>query len=242
MPCHEAELMEHPIHTLNSRSHVMLEILRDHLGLVGTRMKAQIQAMHRDLVDILASKGVDYSALRSALVPLTDRNEAPVSSSISQATGSNFYGPDVFDRLLPLLDKRTTQSIRVGDLLGDDQRLISDILRESMVPARHFPFRHLDDFVRGCTSITCRTPPSSACTRLSAHLRHTWAPAHDLHVTRDAVCVNDDRRVSTESRSTLVMSHEDDRPNSEDINITFYRLHQFGYRVASCNPCISVSS
>lgn len=32
---------------------------------------------------------------------------------------------------------------------------------------------------------------------------------------------------------TLIMSHEDDRPNNEDINITLYELEQFGNKVKS---------
>ena len=32
---------------------------------------------------------------------------------------------------------------------------------------------------------------------------------------------------------TLIMAHEDDRPNTEDVNITLYELEQFGYKVAS---------
>ncbi len=130
-----------PIHTVNSRSHVMLEVLRDHYGIAESRMKNEIQRMHDELIEILAVKKIDYTGLRSALVPSMDKEEA-IFIFDSSAIESGLYGREVFNQLLPLLESRTTQSILVGDFLGDDQQLIYEILRESMVLACSFTFKH----------------------------------------------------------------------------------------------------
>ncbi len=122
----------HSIHTVNTRSHVMLEILRDHYGIVESRMKNEIQRMHVELIEILKAKKIDYAGLRPALVPSMDKEEA-IFLFDSSAIDTGLYGRKIFDQLLPLLNSRSTQSILVGDLLGDDQPLIYEILRESLV-------------------------------------------------------------------------------------------------------------
>ena len=45
-----------PIHTLNARGHVMLEVMRDFFKLDADHMLAEIQGMRRMVVDALAAK------------------------------------------------------------------------------------------------------------------------------------------------------------------------------------------
>jgi hypothetical protein len=130
-----------PILTLNTRSHVMLEVIRDEFGLRPEQMRREIAALHADLLSILRSKNIDYTSLRSALTPSTDRHEAAFLFD-SQAFDSGMYGRETFNCLLPLLDRCSTQSILHGDLLGRDQQLIGEILQESVTWARAFTFRY----------------------------------------------------------------------------------------------------
>ncbi len=130
-----------PILTLNTRSHVMLEVIRDEFGLSPEQMRREIAVLQADLLSILRSKSIDYTLLRSALTPSIDRHEAAFFFD-SQAFDSNLYGRETFNYLLPLLDPRSTQSILHGDLIGRDQHLIFEILQESVTWARPFTFRH----------------------------------------------------------------------------------------------------
>jgi hypothetical protein len=221
-----------PIHTINSRSHVMLEVLRDRFGLAGERMKREIQLMHAELIRVLAAKNIDYASLRSGLVPTTNRQEA-VFIFDSQATGSNLYGPDVFNRLLPLLDLRTTHSILVGDLLGDDQRLIFEILNESMVLARSFTFKHATLLY----GVYINNLSDAALQRLHQGLEPFEAYVGYIPTTfmsRAKIYISTSMAgFLLKKGKTLIMAHECDRPNIEDINITLYDLERHGYKVAS---------
>lgn len=221
-----------PIHTINSRSHIMLEILRDHFGVTGERMMQEIQMMHAELVRILAAKNIDYASLRSGLVPSLDRQEA-VFIFDSQATGSEMYGPDVFKLLLPLLDPRTTQSILVGDLLGDDQRLIFEILNESMVLARTFAYWH-STMLYG---VYINNLSDAALERLHQGLGSSKAYLGYIPTTfmsRAKIYISTSMAGFLLKKDTiLIMAHEDDRSNTENANITLYDLEQHGYKVAS---------
>ncbi len=220
------------IHTLNSRDHIMLEILRDHFGVGPDRMKREIQMLHAETVKVLASKKIEYAELRSALVPSMDKHEA-VFLFDSTECKSRLYGREVFDHLLPILDQRTTQSILVGDLLGDDQKLIFGILEESLTLSRSFTFQHAT-LLFG-VYINNLTP--AALQRLHTEL---WSFSAYLGFVPTTFLTRAKIYISTsmagfllKHRKKLILAHEPDRSNLENINITMYNLEQFGYEVAS---------
>ncbi|MCC8556397.1 hypothetical protein LN543_22205, partial [Xanthomonas hortorum pv. gardneri] len=94
-----------PIHTLNARGNVMLEVTRDYFKLSFRQMQQKIQIMRNSVENELAQKGVSYDKLKSALVPDRKRREvALVFDTLS--IESSWYGFDVFERIIPLLDKK----------------------------------------------------------------------------------------------------------------------------------------
>jgi len=222
----------HPIHTVNSRSHVMLEVLRDHFGISEFRMKNEIQQMHRELIEILVAKRIDYSKLRSALVPNMDKEEALFIFD-SSAIDSGLYGREVFEQLLPLLDQRTTQSILVGDLLGNDQQLIYEILRESLVLVRSFTFKH-STLLYG---VYINNLTSAAKERINQGLASYQGYIGYIPTTfRSRAKIYASTTMAgflLKKGNTFIMAHEDDRSNTENTNITFYNLEQHGYKIAS---------
>jgi len=221
-----------PIHTLNSRGHMLLEFLRDHFGITGERMKREIQLLFSDATRILASKKIDYSGLRNALVPTMDRHEAAFLFDSTEISSSN-YGREVFNHLLPLLDPRTTQSILVGDLLGRDQQLVFEILKESMILARSFTFKH-SSLLYG---VYLNNLTDAMVERLHQELRNFRAYLGYIPTTFSSrakvylsTCM---AGFLLKKGKTLIMAHEDDRSNTENVNITLYDLDQCGYRVSS---------
>lgn len=206
--------------------------MRDHFGIAAPRMRREIQALHNELIEILNSKGIKYESLRAALVPNMDRQEAALIFD-SMACKSGLYGREIFEHLLPLLEPRSTQSILVGDLLGNDQQLAIDILRESMVLARSFTFKHSS--LLYCVYIN----NLSAASLQRLHQGLASFPAYVGHIpTTFGSCAKTYISLSVGSfilktGKTLIVAHEGDRSNSENINITFYPLEDFGYKVAS---------
>ncbi len=221
-----------PIHTLNARGHVMLETLRDHLGIAAPQMRQEILLLHGDVVRILASKGIQYSDLRSALVPSADRHEACFIFDSTEIE-SGMYGAEVFKQVLPLLEPRTTQSVLVGDLLGNDQELVFKILRESMILARSFTFRHstllYGVYINNLSNANL-TQLHERLATFSAYLGHIPTSFASRAKTYLSLCM---ANLFVKRNKTLILGHEGDRSNAEDINITLYPLEDFGYKVAS---------
>jgi hypothetical protein len=221
-----------PIFTLDARDNIMLEVMRDYFGLTNPVVKCEIQAMHQATVTALASKGIRYSELRSALVPQADRHEAGFIFD-SQCIKSSWYGLEVARAYLPLLDKRTTQNVLCGDLLGRDQELIFDILNESLELSRSFEFVH--GTLLYCVYINNLSDASlkRLHTELAkfpsyvGYIPTTFASRAKTYLSTILV------HSFLKHRRRVIMGHEDDRPNTENVNMAGYPFGDFGYEVFS---------
>ncbi|MGD9850816.1 MAG: hypothetical protein AB7T38_06100 [Nitrospirales bacterium] len=221
-----------PIFTLNARGHVMLEVMRDYFMITSLRMRQAIQATHQEVIRLLTEKGIDYANLRSGLVPNSDKHEAAFIFD-SEAIESSIYGREVIKRLLPLLDPRTTQSVLGGDLLGEDQDLILEILRESIVLTRSFTFKHGTLLF----AVYINNLSNASLSRIHNELVSFSAYLGYIPTTFSSRAKNflsmSMANIFLKHGKTIIVGHEDDRPNYENINITIYPLEDFGYRVVS---------
>lgn len=103
------------VHTLDARNNVMLEVMREHFKLSPDVMHRQIQGVARATSALLRKKGIDYGALRSALVPQQDRREmALLFNTDLNASGS--YSYPVHQRLLRLFNRQSSHSLLHGDI------------------------------------------------------------------------------------------------------------------------------
>jgi hypothetical protein len=220
------------IFTLNVRGNVFLEVVRDYFKLGNPRIKREIQSMHCTMHAALAAKGIDYAKLKAALAPSADRHEAGFIFD-STVIKSSSYGREIMQKILPLLDKRTTQSVLAGDLLGNDQKFIFEILTESMILSRSFTFKHAtllfcvyvnnlsQHSLNQINESLAEFPsylgfiPTTFASRAKTYLSTTVANGFIRNGTR------------------IILGHEDDRPNNENTNLSLYPFESLGYQVFS---------
>ncbi|MEO6979998.1 MAG: hypothetical protein ABI113_16535, partial [Mucilaginibacter sp.] len=106
------------IYTIEARSNVYLESMAEYLGLDNKEIYDTIESMHADLLIELAKIKVNYHDLKNALTPQKEKREIAFVFD-SEKTESNVYGARILDKIIPLLDKKTCNSILAGDLIGD---------------------------------------------------------------------------------------------------------------------------
>jgi len=221
-----------PILTLNSRGHILLKVLRDHFMLTNTCMRMEIQTMHKAVIRMLAAKKIEYDKLRSALVPRSDRNEAGFIFD-SRAVASSWYGLDVMRHILPLLEPRATQSVLCGDLLGDAQRLIFEILNESMVLSKSFVFQHADllfcVYLNNLSEAALRRihQQLAAFPAYLGHIPTTFSSRAKTYLSTSLA------NAFLKHGKLIVMGHEDDRSEQDNVNLLNYPFEEFGYAVLS---------
>ncbi|GGZ42730.1 hypothetical protein C8J23_13834 [Shewanella chilikensis] len=224
--------MSTSIHTIDARGHIMLETMRDYFGLSPEVMFREIQGMVATTIDILNSKGIKYQDLRTALVPRTDRFEAGFIFD-SQDIESSWYGLEVMKQVLPLLDLKSNHSVQCGDLIGNDQEFIFSVLQESLVLSRDLEFVH--GTVLYCVYINNLT--ESGLERIHKSLSQfkpyvgfipgTFSSRARIYLS--TILANS----FLKHGKKVIMGHEDDRPNEENINMAGYPFADYGLEVYS---------
>ena len=125
--------MVEPILTLEARGNVLLSVMMEHLRLSDAEVQKEILRAHELVVDRLATKGIAYRNLRSALVPRPDRLEAGFVFD-STRIESGWYGLDVARMVLSLMSKTQNSSILVGDLVHSNEKSAQLLLRHHLKP------------------------------------------------------------------------------------------------------------
>ncbi len=221
-----------PIFTLNARGNIMLEVMRDHFKLTTAVMHREIQGLHVATQQVLQSKGIAYAQLKSGLVPIADRNEAAFIFD-SQCIESSWYGLEVAKATIPLFNKRSTQSVLCGDLIGDDQRFIFDILEESLILARSFSFSHGTAlycvYVNNLSDAALESFHKALCgfPAYVGFIPTTFASRAKIYLS--SILVN----VYLKHGTAVIMGHEGDRHDDENVNLVGYPFEEFGYRIVS---------
>ena len=221
-----------PIFTLDARENVMLEVARDYFELDDDVMHREIQGMHVQLQGILKSKGIPYTDLKPALIPTIGKHEVGFIFN-SQEIESSWYGYPVAEKIIPLFDPRSTHSVLCGDLIGNDQDFIFNVLDQHMILARSF------DFVHG-SALYC-VYINNLSEKMLRHFHENLAPfpayVGFIPVTYQSIAKTYLStilvRAYIKCKKIVLMSHEDDLPNEENENILGYPFEEHGYHVKS---------
>ena len=215
------------IHTVDARGHIMLETMRDHFGITPDTMFREIQNIASTTVEILNEKGISYQELRTALVPRTNRFEAGFIFD-TQDIKSNWYGLKVMEQILPLLDIKSNHSVLCGDLLGDNQEFIFDVLEETLILSRSLDFVHGSALYCVYINNLSETGLNRINEMLSKFLPYVgYIPgtfSSRAKVYLSTILVNS----FLKNGKKIIMGHEDDRSNTENINLVGYPFEDFG--------------
>lgn len=222
----------HPILTLEARGNVMLESMRDYFKLSTGHVRNEIQKMHADLIEVLASKSVSYADLRGALVPATDKHELALIFD-SQEIESSWYGEEVIGKVLRILDERVSCSVLCGDLIHKDQEFIYELLRTHLVAAREFEF--VPSTLLYCVYLNNLTEKMADALHsgLAQYRPYvgcipvTYSSLEKTYLSPILV------RAFVKHRKKIIMPHEDDRPNKENVNMLGYPFEDIGYQYVS---------
>lgn len=198
-------------------------------------MRHEILAMHKETVSILKSKGINYAELRPGLVPRSDREEA-VFIFDSTKIDNGAYGRQVFFKLLPLLESKGVQSILVGDFLCDDQALVFEILEKFLIVANPpFIFQHSTLLFCVYVNNLSEAEISRLHASLSSYAAYVgWIPMTYQSYAKTLVSLSMSN-VCLKKGHVVIVPHEDDRDDEENVNITLYPFEECDLRVFSLN-------
>jgi hypothetical protein len=221
------------IHTLNARGNVMLPVLREHYAWTDSRTFCEIQRLHGDLLDILRAKGIDYTSLRSALTPQSTKHEAAFLFDEQRCDNTFVPGAECADALFNALDRKTTHSILGGELIDDKDEIARTLLRRSANVAKDLNFKHPCFCYVLYVNNLSEDSIAAIDSKLRAHKAYlgyvpcTYASLAKTFVSMHLV------NLAIKQGNTVILGHEDDRPNTENHNLHLHDYTALGLRLKS---------
>jgi hypothetical protein len=226
--------MRQPIFTLNARDNVMLEVIQSYFDLGGVQMQREINMSFSGMLEILEAKRINYVSLKNALVPCPDRNEGAFIFDTTQIK-SNWYGLEVANWILPALDQNATHSILCGDFIGENkiQGRLYDAFNQQVVLARSCTWKHSSQFYIVYINNLSDQMFSSIRSYLSQYAGYVgWVDCYSPSFLKTyfslTLCNS-----FLKAKRIIIQGHEDDRENTEDVNMVGYPFEEYGYACKS---------
>ena len=220
------------IHTLNARGNFLLPVMRECFSLSDARTFAEIQNLHGECVGILKAKGIDYALLRTALTPQPTKHEAAFLFDTDLCARSFAPGVECAETLFSALDAQTTHSILGGELFGSSDQLARKLLDPAVVSTK--PSFHLPDT---CFVLYVNNLSAGAIAAVDSKLQQLPAYVGYLPCTYSSAAKTftslNLMNYVIKHGGTVIMGHEDDRPNTQDFNLHQHDYVTQGFRLRS---------
>ncbi|WP_134047821.1 hypothetical protein [Mycobacteroides franklinii] len=218
------------IHTLDARNNVMLEVVQQMFDLSPTQIHSVIQNERNQLEELLLSKNIRYDALRTALTPSIGKREVAFIFD-TMAISDSWYGHEVFDKLIPLFNRKSNHSVLTGDYIGrnEQQDVLFDAFEEAVQPARFIDYRYSNQFY----VVYISNISEAAIKTVDKNLRdyQGYAGYADTTCSSRFKTILSTQLVNSfiKHGSTIIQGHEDDRDATEDVNMSGYPFENCGY-------------
>ncbi|WP_415900621.1 hypothetical protein [Neptuniibacter sp. QD48_11] len=222
------------IYTLDARDHIMLEVMADYFKLDHSAIYREINGMFQELLLVLKSKSINYQELRACLSPSIEKKEIMLVFDSFQID-SSWYGGEVFKKILPLLDRRTSHSFLCGDYIdkGLDQDRLYHELVSSIELRNPTEYGHSSQYFLVYINNVSENLLKQIDDGLKSYIPYTG------YVDVTFSCFM--KRYASVSlvnsfikhKNIVICGHEDDRDNSENINMPGYAFEENSYRCYS---------
>jgi hypothetical protein len=222
------------IHTLNARGNLLLGSIREHYKWTDTRTFVEIQRVHQDFLDILRAKGINYDELRNALTPQTGKHEAAFLFDEHRCNPNQIAGVDAADAVFKLLPADTTHSILGGELIGDDcDQFARKLLKEKSIIVKDLDFQH----PTFCFAVYVNNLSAAALENMHRGLKDHpgylgYVPCTYASLTKTFVTMHL-MNFGIRHKNTMILGHEDDRPNTQDCNLHSHDYAALGLNIRS---------
>lgn len=222
------------IFTLEARSHMLLEVAAAQFKMTDEQVFRDIQRAHRELIQVLVSKGINYQDLRNALVPTTNRNERAYLLNWEKVQSAN-YGRVIVENVLHAFDPRSSHSVLLGDWIynkGHNAWSVGELRKALAGAAAPYTGQGHDLYIVYVNNLSDGQADElhASFQRLSAYvgfLDLTFASPLKAYISTMLV------RAFIKHRKLIIQGHEDDRPNSENISMLPYGFEAAGYALRS---------
>jgi len=229
------------IYTLDARSNVILQVARNIFKLNDAKCTKVILDEFKALNNKLNSKNINYDDLKSSLVPVHKDKQEIALIFDSNLISSNNYGHEVFEILLPAMNKESTYSVLCGDIILEkiSRELSTEIIFENMTvihptkyvwPNQYYAVyinnlsrNQINNFISALTNVEYFVGyvDMTFSSRLKSILAYSLVHLGIKH------------------KNTFLLSHPDDFDENENYNYSGFNFENHGFSIKSISEMYS---
>lgn len=220
------------IHTLNARDNVQLVVIKEYFNLTSEQMHKEIKAMYSLCCNTLKFKGVHYDGLKNCLTPQHKRKEAAFIFD-RKCISDNWYGKEVIEKILPLLNKNSSCSVLVGDFINNSEKakyVLGKVINRKVEYSNQYYIVYINNLTTEMLAAIDRELRYYAAYIKYADM--TYYCLLKMYLST-MLC-----HIFIQHKDIILQSHEDDRDNSENINITGYNFEKYNLKCKSIQDSI----
>ena len=121
------------IYTFNNVGNVLYSVAKESFKMSDKQVYDMIQQEFVRMKKRLKQKGIEYENLKKALVPNAEKSRHEICLIFDKTLiKSTCYGKMIFEKLIPLLDKKSVYSILVGDYIDNEYTYSQNFLFKAM--------------------------------------------------------------------------------------------------------------
>jgi hypothetical protein len=224
------------IFTINARGNCLLEVTADYFKLSSEQIFNEINGAFQKVVDVLKKKGVNYNELKSCLTPSTDRCEIIFVFNTEQIS-SSCYGDEIFERIIPLFDRRSSHSVLCGDYIDvgkeSSQEMLYEKLSSEISLFKKCHYVHSSQFFFVYVNNLSNEMIESFNNGLKDYLPYVGfidvSCSSFMKTYSSMILCN----IFIKSKNVIIMGHEDDLDESRNVNVCGYPFEENNYKFIS---------
>lgn len=223
-------MSQNEIFTIDARDYIFFDVVKD-MGVTDSNFYDYILSSFKTMVDVLKTKNISYTNLKSALVPNANKNEICLFFDASKTIDKSVYGVEIMDEVIPLLKEVGTCSVLHGDYIWNKNENKISTLEESIHYVNYANLREARIF---CVYINNLT--ENMFESIKAELLNYSVYVGFVDTTRASFVkwyLSSMLSGFIKYKNLIIMGHEDDRDNSENVNMTIYPFPKYEFTSVS---------
>lgn len=231
------------IFTFDAKGFLLYPVIKSHFQLDDQDVYQMIQNGFAVLQKQLALKGISYRNLKGALVPNQDKYKFETCFIIdSNQINSSDYGYCVFEKLIPLLDDKSTFSILCGDYVDtiekycyNSQWLLYSSLNEVCTYFHTSKYNHSTQYFLIYINRLSKTQRQIILDGLN---KYEWftGMADLTHQSRfKSYISNILTNVCVKNKNKVILPHPSDYSDEKNANLRGFPFESNGFQVYSIN-------
>ena len=224
------------LYTINARNNIKWNVMKNYYNLSKSEIMENINSEFKETIGILDEKKINYQSLKAILIPNHKGNKKEVVFCFdSNKIDSLWYGGVVFKQIIPLLDKKRKHAIFHGDFLtlGLPEDVAYVAFVENIIQLNPINYIYSGQYFMVYINNLTEDELKSFIKQLR---KYPWFIGYGdmtyANILKDilAYCLG---QCCLQSNNIVIMSHEDNRENTENINLIGYPFEKNGFEIRS---------